>query len=177
MALPTALFAMIASFALASVAVMSSVDAQHGTVRDRASKNAIAAADAGAGVALLRLNRFQKKLSASTPCIGPAGEAQTASAGWCPATAPETVGGATFSYRVSAYQTKYAMSVVAVGAYAGVSRRVDVNLLAHDEGNVFLAVQMIGESNINLIGGPTLETDLGTNGSVELNSQGGSATI
>src|SRR5436190_22862846 len=60
MALPTALFAMIASFALASVAVMSSVDAQHGTVRDRASKNAIAAADAGAGVALLRLNRFQK---------------------------------------------------------------------------------------------------------------------
>ncbi len=177
MALPTALFAMIASFALASVAVMSSVDAQRGTVRDRASKNAIAAADAGAGVALLRLNRFQKKLSTSTPCIGPAGEAQTASGGWCPATAPETVGGATFSYRVSAYQAKYAMSIVAVGAFGGVSRRVDVNLVAHDEGNVFLAEQLIGESSIKLEGGPTLKTDIGTNGSVELTSNGKKSSI
>jgi len=177
MALPTALFAMIASFALASVAVISSIDAQQGTVRDRASKNAIAAADAGAGVALLRLNRFQKKLSTSTPCIGPAGEAQTASGGWCPATAPETVGGATFSYRVSAYQAKYAMSVVAVGTFGGISRRVDVNLLAHDEGNVFLAEQLIGESSIKLEGGPTLNTDIGTNGSVELTSNGKKSSI
>lgn len=177
MALPTALFAMIASFALASVAVMSSVDAQRGTARDRSAKNAIAAADAGAGVALLRLNRFQKKLSTSTPCIGPAGEAQTESGGWCPATAPETVGGATFSYRVSAFKPKYEMSVVAVGSYAGVSRRVKVNLLAHDEGNVFLAEQMIGESNIKLEGGPTIKTDIGTNGSVELTSNGKKSSI
>src|SRR5215213_7454926 len=76
MALPTALFAMIASFGLASVAVISSVNAQRGTKRDIASKNAIAAADAGAGVALLRLNRFQKSLTPETPCIGPAGEVQ-----------------------------------------------------------------------------------------------------
>ncbi len=174
MALPTALFAMIASFGLASVAVMSSVDAQHGTARDRSAKNAIAAADAGAGVALLRLNRFQKKLTASTPCIGPAGEAQTPTEGWCPTTAPETVGGATFSYRVSAFQPNTEMSVVAVGAYGGVSRRINVRLAARIEENVFKAEQLIGESNINLEGGPTLETDLGTNGSVELTSNGSS---
>jgi hypothetical protein len=177
MALPTALFAMIASFSLASVAVISSIDAQHGTVRDRFSKNAIAAADAGASVALLRLNRFQSKLSAATPCIGPAGEAQTASAGWCPATPPETVGGATFSYRVSAFQPKYEMSVVAVGAYGGVSRRINVNLVAHPGTNVFLAEQMIGESSIKLEGGPTLQTDIGTNGSVELTSNGKKSSI
>ena len=72
MALPTALFAMIASMALASAAVVASVDVQQGTTRDHGSKEAIAAADAGANVALLRLNRFQSKLSAATPCVGPA---------------------------------------------------------------------------------------------------------
>ncbi|HWP32153.1 MAG TPA: hypothetical protein VNL97_00250 [Solirubrobacterales bacterium] len=174
MALPTALFAMIASFGFASVAVMSSVDAQHGTARDRSAKNAIAAADAGAGVALLRLNRFQKKLTTSTPCIGPAGEALTPTEGWCPTTAPETVGGSTFSYRVSAYQPNTEMSVVAVGASGGVSRRVNVRLAAKIEENVFKAEQLIGESNIHLEGGPTLETDIGTNGSVELTSSGNS---
>lgn len=176
-ALPTALLATVASFALASVAVMSSVNAQQGTKRDSASKNAIAAADAGAGVALLRLNRFQSKLTASTPCIGPAGEIQEPSAGWCPATTPETVGRATFSYRVSAFKPKSELSVVAVGASGGVSRRVDVKLAAKSEGNVFLTEQLIGESGIHLEGGPTLNTDLGTNGSIELTSNGKSYVL
>ena len=74
MALPTALFAMIASLALASAAVLSSVNVQRGTARDHDSKEAIAAADAGASIALLRLNRFQSKLSPTNRCVGPAGE-------------------------------------------------------------------------------------------------------
>jgi hypothetical protein len=177
MALPTALFAMIASFGLASVAVISSVDAQRGTKRDIASKNAIAAADAGAGVALLRLNRFQKSLTPATPCIGPAGEIQTPSGGWCPSTATETVGGAAFSYRVSEFKAEGEMSVVAVGTAGGVSRRVNVKLVPHPGVKVFSAEQMIGESGINLEGGPTLETDLGTNGSVVLTSGGKSPKL
>jgi hypothetical protein len=177
MALPTALFAMIASFGLASVAVISSVNAQRGTKRDIASKNAIAAADAGAGVALLRLNRFQKSLTPATPCIGPAGEIQTPSGGWCPSTATETVGGAAFSYRVSEFKSEGEMSVVAVGTAGGVSRRVNVRLFPHPGVKVFSAEQMIGESGIELIGGPTLETDLGTNGSVTLTSSGKSPRV
>jgi Tfp pilus assembly protein PilX len=176
MALPTALFAMIASFALASVAVLSSVDSQRGTARDSASKSAIAAADAGASVALLRLNRFQNKLNGLTPCIGPAGEVQTATAGWCPATTPETVGGATFSYRVSAFQSSQ-VSVVAVGAYGGVSRRINVKLGRKNGEPVFKAEQLIGESWIELIGGPTLKTNIGTNGGVILASEHGESAI
>lgn len=57
-AVPTALMALVASFAIASVAVMSTVDVQQGTKRDHDSKEAIAAADAGANIALLRLNRY-----------------------------------------------------------------------------------------------------------------------
>jgi len=177
MALPTALFAMIAGFGLASVAVISSVNAQRGTKRDVASKNAIAAADAGASVALLRLNRFQNKLGPATPCIGPAGEVQTPAGGWCPSTATETVGGASFAYRVSEYHSSGAMSVVAVGTAGDVSRRVNVKLFARPGIKVFSAEQMIGESGIKLEGGPTLETDLGTNGSVILTSNGQKSAI
>jgi hypothetical protein len=176
MALPTALFAMIASFGMASVAVMSSVNAQHGTARDRDSKNAIAAADAGAGVALLRLNRFQKSLPTST-CIGPAGEVQTPSGGWCPATVPETVGGATFSYRVSAFQPNTELSVVAVGASGGVSRRVNVKLVYKSGKLVFSDEQLVGETGVELEGGPTLNTDIGTNGNVELTSEKGQSSL
>jgi hypothetical protein len=176
MALPTALFAMIASFALASVAVMSSINAQAGTKRDSASKSAIAAADAGAGVALLRLNRFQTKFNASTPCLGPAGEAQEeieTGGGWCPATSPESVGGATFAYMVSAYKPGSELSVIAVGSSGGVSRRVNVKLAVHKGKKVFESEQLVGESGIKLKGGVILKTDIGTNGNVEQTSEGG----
>ena len=71
MALPTALFAMIASMALASAAVISSVDVQQGTDRDHDSKKAIAAADAGANIALLRHEPLSAAASTrATPAYG-----------------------------------------------------------------------------------------------------------
>ncbi|HEY5709764.1 MAG TPA: hypothetical protein VIS51_10240, partial [Solirubrobacterales bacterium] len=167
MALPTALFAMIASMALASAAILSSVDVQQGTARDHDSKEAIAAADAGASVALLRLNRFQGSLSATYPCVGPAGEAQAASAGWCPETASESVGGAGFTYRVSAYDGTGIYSVVATGTSDTVSRRVEVGLVSYSGKNVFADEKFIGRDDINVVGTPDIRTDIGTNGSIE----------
>lgn len=167
MALPTALFAMIASMALASAAILSSVDVQQGTTRDHDSKEAIAAADAGASVALLRLNRFQGSLSATYPCVGPAGEAQAASAGWCPETASESVGGASFTYRVSAYDGTGIYSVVATGTSDTVSRRVEVGLVSYSGKNVFANEKLIGRDNFMLEGTPDIRTDIGTNGDIE----------
>ncbi|MFL5901556.1 MAG: hypothetical protein ACJ75S_10220 [Solirubrobacterales bacterium] len=163
--------------ALASVAVLSSVDVQQGFSRDHSSKEAIAAADAGASVALLRLNRFQSKLSAATPCVGPAGETLLSSAGWCPATTAESVGGATYTYRVSAYAGTGIYSVVAVGTEGGVSRRVDVGLLSYNGKNIFAEEKMIGQEGIKLKGGVTIKSDVGTNGNIELNSENGKAPI
>jgi hypothetical protein len=177
MALPTAMFAMIACFGLASVAVLSSVDAQRGTHRDSGSKSAIAAADAGASVALMRLNRYSKKLSAATPCIGPAGEVQTPTGGWCPSTAAETVGGASFAYRVSAFQSSGEVSVVSVGAAGGVSRRVNVKLASTQGKNVFLNEQLIGETKMTFEGGPTIKTNVGSNGNVEQSTNGKNSII
>jgi hypothetical protein len=172
MALPTAIFAMIASMGLASAAIMSSVDVQQGTHRDSDSKQAIAAADAGASVALLRLNRFQGSLSPSTPCVGPAGEPQTAVGGWCPATSAESVGDASFAYQFSAYAPGSEMSVVAVGAADGVSRRIEVGLISYNGEEVFADERLIGQDNITLEGTPDVRTDVGTNGDIESKGTG-----
>jgi hypothetical protein len=172
MALPTAIFAMVASMGLGGAAIMSSVDAQHGTQRDHDSKSAIAAADAGANVALLRLNRFQSSLGVGTPCVGPSGEPQTPSGGWCPATAAESVGDASFAYQVSAYQPGGELSVVAVGAADGVSRRIEVGLISYNGEEVFADERLIGQDGIELEGTPDVRTDVGTNGDIESDGSG-----
>lgn len=174
-AVPTALMALVASFALASVAVLSTVDVQQGTHRDHDAKEAIAAADAGASIALLRLNRFLPNLSTSHPCVGPNGEFQTSSGGWCPSTASEKVGGATYSYVVSAYGASQEIAVVAVGTSGSVTRRVHVALKTLSGKNVFANEKVVGQGNITLEGNPLIETDIGTNGTIK--GENGNATI
>lgn len=132
-ALPVALFAMIGSMALASAAVMATVNVQQGSKRDNSSKTAIAAADAGANIARLRMNRYAYVLSPTSPCLkvgsgskleGAAKEAD----GWCPAVSG-VVGGAAYSYRTTPVGVacgSYNLCVVATGTAGGVSRRIEV---------------------------------------------------
>jgi hypothetical protein len=175
-AVPTALMALVATFAISSVAVMSTVDVQQGTKRDHDSKEAIAAADAGANIALLRLNRFQAAISVAHPCIGPNGEYQTASGGWCPATTTEAVGGATYSYSVSAYTgSGNPLDVVSVGSSGSVQRRVNVALTSTKGQGIFADEKFIGQDEITVNGNFKIEADIGTNGNIIQN--GGSGTI
>jgi hypothetical protein len=129
MALPVALFAMIGSMGLASAAVMVSVDVQQG------AKGAIAAADAGANMARLRLNRYSTVLGPATPCIVVngggmlEGTALLATDGWCPEVTG-TVGSAAYAYRVSPVGVgcgTYDLCVVSTGTADGVSRRIEVS--------------------------------------------------
>jgi hypothetical protein len=170
-AVPTALMALIASFALASVAVMSTIDVQQGTHRDHDSKEAIAAADAGANIALLRLNRFLPTLNAGSPCVGPNGESQAtenvSGVLWCPWTATEQVGGATYQYRVSAYTSSKTINVVSVGTSGTVSRRVNVALKTLSGKRIWADERVLAQGNITLEGGPSIKTNIGTNGSIE----------
>jgi hypothetical protein len=183
MALPTALFALVATFALAAAAILASVDVQQGTHYDSNRKSAIAAADAGANLALLRLNRFQGSLSETNPCVGPAGESlpeTAAGSGWCPATAAESLssGGESFSYQVSAFREgSPQLSIVSVGTAGPVSRRIDVGLYSTNGQEVFADEHLIGKEKISVIGGPEIKTNIGTNGEVFVNSQGASWTI
>jgi hypothetical protein len=129
MALPTALFAMVASLGLAGVAVMSTVDVQHGSQRDSGSKSAIAAADAGANVAMMRLNRNPQELETASCLEGKTPESN----GWCPPVGGE-VGGSTYKYQVSKAGTacgEFDLCVVVTGTAGEVSRRV---LISFDQG-------------------------------------------
>jgi len=173
-AVVTALMALVASFALASVAVMSTVDVQRGTKRDHDSKEAIAAANAGANVALLRLNRFLPTLSVANPCVGPAGESQVPEGGWCPSVPTEEVGGAVYSYRASAFTgSTGTLNIVSVGSSGTVSRRVNVSLTMIDPNHPFADEKLIGKEGIDFSGSAAyIKTDLGTNG--EITSSGNS---
>ena len=136
MALPAALFATVASLALAGAAVLSTVDVQHGAKRDNGSKSAIAAADAGANVAMMRLNRHAALLTSAKPCFklnATTGELEPGAApvsepNWCAPIQGE-VGGATYSYRTSAYGTGLGtIHVVSTGTANEVTRRIQLSL-------------------------------------------------
>ncbi len=135
-ALPVALFAMVAGMSLAGVAVMATVDVQHGTARDSSSKGAIAAADAGANVARARQNRYAFILNEKNPCltVGSGGTLEKTQAElvsgqpWCPSV-HGTVGSATYDYRVSPVGLacgQYELCVVSTGTTGEVSRRIEV---------------------------------------------------
>lgn len=55
---PVALIMVIVGLGLASAAIMASISAQTGSSRDQQSKNALAAADAGAQLALYRQDKI-----------------------------------------------------------------------------------------------------------------------
>lgn len=176
MAVATALVAMTVAFSFASAAVVYSVNTQHGTVRDHDSKEAIAAADAGANVALMRMNQFSKAVSTATPCVGISGSllvvAKTEADGWCPQLTG-TVGKATYSYRIGPTSTTCSIStscVVAVGTSNGVSRRVEVTLGTSTVGGAFSNAGVLGQEDITLENNANIRVGVGTNGNVKLSN-------
>jgi hypothetical protein len=137
-ALPTALFATIASLGLAGAAVMSSVDVQQGFKRDNGSKSAIGAADAGANIAMQRLNRYAAVLKGEDVCVnlGGSGDLEpggppVGEPGWC-APIDGEVGGATYRYQVSALGSGACLGndvcIVSTGTANEVSRRIELGL-------------------------------------------------
>jgi hypothetical protein len=183
MALPTALFAMVASVGLASAAVIATVDVQQGSKRDSGSKSAIAAADAGANVATMRLNRDAAELE-TAPCL----EGATPEAGWCPPVTG-TVGGAEYSYQVSeagAGCGEFTLCVAVTGTAGEVTRRVLVSFNqgpgapgggsggeggsseegGEGEGGGTPPEGVIGQDSITLSGNADIRVSIGTNGNL-----------
>jgi hypothetical protein len=176
MAVATALVAMTVAFTFASAAVVYSVNTQHGTIRDHDAKEAIAAADAGANVALMRMNQFSKAVSTANPCVGVnAGLLVVAKAeadGWCPQLTG-TVGQATYAYRVGPTVTACGNStscVVAVGTSSGVSRRVEVTLGTSTVGGAFSRAGVLGQEDITIENNANIRVGVGTNGNIKLSN-------
>lgn len=172
MALPAAMLATVASLGLAGTAVMSSVNIQQGSHRDNDSKSAIAAADAGANIALLRLNRYASAFSTSTPCLAaPAGTLVLSSAttdGWCPAISG-TVGDSSYVYRATP-ATAATMSVVATGTSGDVSRRIAVTYNTTTIGDALGKEGLIGIDDLHIDENADAQVGVGTNGNVTVDN-------
>jgi Tfp pilus assembly protein PilX len=133
-ALPTVMFMMLATFAVVSIGVLTTITTQNGTIRDQGTKLAFTSAEAGITQALMRYNG-DFTTPASAPCLVPNGTsiaaASTQSGGWC---APVSGSGAgDFSYQVcpgsatsACNSTPGTIEIVGVGTTDGVTRRVDV---------------------------------------------------
>jgi hypothetical protein len=177
MVLPTALFATVAALGLTTAAVVATVNTQRGTTRDNDVKEAGAAADAGADVALMRLNRYSNVLSLTSPCLATSGSNLVISAaaadGWCPAVGG-SVGGATYSYRVTPQASSGLLTVVSTGTSDGVARRVAVVLKATSVGSLLSGMGVISQEDVTLSNSAEIRTGVGTNGSLTLSN---SATI
>jgi hypothetical protein len=137
MALPFALFAMISGLALAGAAVAATIDVQRGAHRDNSSKDAIAAADAGANIARARQQHYAFILNEKNPCLklGTAGKLEKAGSElvggqqWCPPISGSVGDGASYTYRVSPVGLKCGedeLCVVSTGTAGEVSRRIEV---------------------------------------------------
>ncbi|HYG97293.1 MAG TPA: hypothetical protein VD741_09335 [Solirubrobacterales bacterium] len=175
MALPTAIFAMVASLGFAGAAVMSSVNVQQGSKRDGDSKSAIAAADAGANVALMRLNRYASAFSASTPCLGVSSNmlvlSGAAADGWCPAISGK-VGDSTYVYRSTPAVGSSTLSVVATGTNGAVSRRVAVTYKATTIGSALGKEGIIGLDDVEIDNNADARVSVGTNGNIHVHNNG-----
>jgi hypothetical protein len=175
MALPTAIFAMVASLGLAGAAVMSSVDAQRGSNRDSDSKSAIAAADAGANVALLRLNRYASALTVTNPCLGVSSGTlvltKSSADGWCPPISG-TVGESTYVYRSTPATAAGTMAVVATGTNGTVSRRVAVTYKTTTVGSALSKEGLIGVDDVTIDPNGDARVGVGTNGVVTILNNG-----
>lgn len=198
MALPTVLFAMMASMGLAGAAVVASVDVQNGSKRDAGSKSAIAAADAGANIATMRLARYSKTL-ATNQCVGESGGTLVATKAvstggqlWCPPVSG-TVGRGSYTYWASpagAACGNYELCVVSVGTVDGVSRRIELTFNESSlgagggeggeeeeeggpAGGSFEG--LIGQDNIDITGSADIRVGVGTNG--EILGHNNSATV
>ncbi|MGC1164991.1 MAG: hypothetical protein WA862_02680 [Solirubrobacterales bacterium] len=176
MALPVAMLATMAALALAGAAVTSTVDVQQSSHRDSSSKSAIAAADAGANVALLRLQRNSAEL-AESPCLeGSAPEAD----GWCPLVVGE-VGGSEYRYRVSQAGAKcgaYDLCIISTGTAGSVSRRVEVTFTnsgggtGGGGGGGHGQEGLIGNGDIQIDQNADARVGVGTNGNVYVENNG-----
>jgi hypothetical protein len=157
-AVPTVLFMVIAAFAVASVAVVSSIRSQHGTSRDLDTKSALAVAEAGAHQALVRYNTAAVKEN----CVSP----QTLSGGWCSAATGQLADGGAFTYWVSPGEG--VIEIVSQGTKDGVTRRVDLQANSAAGRQPFLDFGVIGLNSILLDSFADVTADTATNGDITL---------
>jgi hypothetical protein len=188
-AVPTVMFMLLAAFAIVTVGVVASIQAQGGTVRDERSKSALTAAEAGISQALLAYNggftpskdaQGQDIPTCYMPVSNPPNTVQPRSpqsGGWCqPVTGSNGAG--TFSYQVcptgppgpSTCAQAGTLQVVSLGNVNGVTRRVDVLAKSSSGQQVFLDAGLKSQTNILLDSNAMVQSPSSAGGSILMGS-------
>lgn len=169
-AVPTVMLMTVAALGMASVAVMTSVQGQSGTVRDQGTKAALAVAESGVSQALLHYNR------GVPPCTATEGE-------WCGPVTGMSVNGGQVSYwaRVASGEEcevsneVECVEIVSQGTVNGVTRRVDVmasTLQTEDStgGGPFATASVLSKEDMVLDSNAVIHIGTASNGNIQLKS-------
>ena len=172
-AVPFVMLLMIAAFAMVSVGVVASVRAQQGTTRDKGSKVALAAAEAGVNQALLHYNRIPT--TGSNVCLVHTGgttfaepvQASGPAAGWCRAVSGSVDAGSfTYSVRPSAGM----IEIVATGTSGTASRRAHVTAHSSSGQQIFSSATLLAQNSLTLDSEAALNANVATNGDITMAS-------
>ena len=160
--------------AVAGVAAVAATNTLRGSTRDESSKDALAAADAGAQIALERQN--QVAVNGDFPCVTVAAGTMAAGAvgagNWCPEFSG-TAGDASYTYRVRPPEVTQLLSrieIVSTGTSQGMTRRVHVLAESPRATAVFANSTVIGEDFIRLDSNADVFGNAGTNGDITITS-------
>jgi hypothetical protein len=171
-AVPTALFMVLAAFAVVSVGVVASVQVQRGNVRDQGTKSAVQVAESAVNEALLHFNRIPP---GNAPC-SPVSTSGPGVGGWCPAVSG-TFNGAPYTYQVRPYVQSggvndgmFVLDVVGTSTVAGASRRVFERGYALSEENPFGTYQVKAGDWIHMDSNAEVRAGTATNGDITMNS-------
>ncbi len=184
-ALPLVVIITAIGLTFASVTIVASVHTQTGDSRDQASNAALAAADAGANLAVLRQSQMMP--ASTAPCVTESGgklvtgAAQTSgsASGWCTAVGPITLSQGTVTYQVKPeYATEAnAIKVVATGSSSAgattVTRRIALKASStagsSTATNVWAGGQVVGIKSLTMSNGAQVYNGgAASNGSVSL---------
>lgn len=178
--LPTVMLMVFAAFAVASGAVLSSLSAQSGTMRDLRTKGALAAAEAGAHEGMLRYNATTVSGDSWGQCLPsgtPVSDGATPPYRWCPAQQATLPDGTTYTYRVGfpeqvpgAPLPAHTAQIISQGDSGGVTRRVDMTIRSASSQTPFTGAGIIGLNSIALSSNDSLNGNSATNGDVTLST-------
>jgi hypothetical protein len=176
--LPIVMLMVFAAFAVASAAVFASLSAQRGTTRDLQTKDALAAAEAGAHEAILRYNATTVAGDSWGQCL-PSGTTVSDGAGWswCPSQQGQMPDGTTYTWRVGFPQQvpgaplpAHTAQVVSEGATNGVTRRIDMTIRSASSQTPFSLAGIVGLNAIGLSSNDSLYGNSATNGDLTLST-------
>ena len=184
-AVPTVLFMLLGAFTVVSIAVVASINAQSGVVRDQRTKSALTAAEAGVSQALIRYNSDLGPPS-NQPCLQPSGSSLVAAstqagtnAGWCQAVSG-TSGAGSYSYSIKPTPSTGTLEIVSTGSFSGVTRRVDVFAKSSSGTQVFLDAAVKSQTNITVASNSTIKAGTAAGGDISIASnsaQCGAASV